>query len=438
MERLHEEGRTVYEYRFRRPGGDYVWLRDEMTLVRDEEGEPVEVVGVCRDVTEQRELEEQLRQSQKMEAVGRLAGGVAHDFNNLVTAITGYGELLLMEMGQDHPSRRDLEEILKAGERASSLTRQLLAFSRRQVLQPKVLDLNQVVSDVERMLRRVIGEDVDLVVEPTPGIRRVEADPGQIEQVLVNLAVNARDAMPRGGTLVVRTDEMPGDEVEVPDAEETPERWVRLRVRDTGDGIPKEVQDRVFEPFFTTKKQGEGTGLGLAMVYGIVQQSGGQIEVESGPGEGTEFTVFLPGVDKEVAPRESRDGLSLEARNGETVLVVEDEEGVRKLVRRTLESRGYEVLEASDGETARSVCLGDDCPDLVISDVVMPDMRGPELAAELEASGSELPFLFMSGYPGRERTGSLPEDARFLQKPFTAEDLLRQVQEALERETEET
>jgi two-component system cell cycle sensor histidine kinase/response regulator CckA len=393
------------------------------------------------DVTEKRSLEAQLLQSQKMESMGRLAGGVAHDFNNLLGIITGYGELLRKRVGADPRLVKYVDDIVKAADRAAGLTRQLLAFSRRQVLQPRILDLNAVVAETEKMLRRLIGEDIQLMTVLDEHVGPVRADPSQMDQVLMNLAVNARDAMPRGGRLTIETGNVVLDQAYAREhAGVEPGHYVMLAVSDTGHGMTPEVRSRIFEPFFTTKDPGKGTGLGLATVHGIVKQSEGHIWVYSEPGRGATFKVYLPRTD---AP-----GLAIEApapvpielpRGSETILLVEDEASLRELVRECLEASGYKMLEASHGTAALEV--GERHPgriDLLMTDVVMPGMSGRELAEHLRASRPEIRTLYMSGYTDDAVVlhGVLAEDMAFLQKPFTAAQLARQVREVLDRPLE--
>jgi PAS domain S-box-containing protein len=385
----------------------------------------------------EQEQADQLRQSQKMEAVGQLAGGVAHDFNNLLTAISGYSDLGLRRLGDGDPLRKNLEEIKKASTRATSLTRQLLAFSRKQMLQAKVIDLNAIVSDMDRMLRRLIGEDIDLVTFLEPASCQVKADPGQIEQVVLNLAVNARDAMPRGGKLTIETGHVYLDEtyarahVSVPSG-----HYIMLAVSDSGVGMDVETQKRVFEPFFTTKEVGKGTGLGLSTVYGIVKQSGGSIWVYSELGKGSTFKVYLP-IVKEVFESSEPKQQAAELLGGrETVLLVEDEEMVRNLSREILEMNGYRVLTAADGEQACGVCDEfEDEIDLMITDVVMPQMSGRELTERVIEKRPEMAVLFMSGYTDDAivRHGVLDDEMPFLQKPFTPDSFARKVRELLEK-----
>jgi len=390
-------------------------------------GEVVGVVGASSDLTEVKRLQQQLQQAQRMEAVGRLAGGVAHDFNNLLTGISGYAALVLDELAEGDPLRGDVEEIVKAAERAAALTRQLLAFSRKQVLQPRVVDLCAVVRGMERMLARLIGEDVALEVSCEPGLGRVKADPGQIEQVLLNLAVNARDAMPGGGTLRVELcNRGPSGEA--------PEGWVLLRVADSGTGIAADVLPHVFEPFFTTKEVGRGTGLGLSTVYGIVAQSGGRVEVRSEPGTGAAFEIALPRVEPEAEEEPGAPAAPRGAR-GETVLYVEDEDGVRALGTRTLRRLGYTVLEARDGgEALRMSERHPGAIDLLLTDVVMPRMGGKELADTLAARHAGLRVLYVSGYTGDvvARHGVMEEGRGFLEKPFSPALLAERVRESLD------
>ncbi len=377
--------------------------------------------------------DEQWLQSQKLEALGRLAGGVAHDFNNLLTVILGYADLM-SRYGADDQAREVGREITKAGERAAALTRQLLAFSRRQVMQPCVLDLNGLVHNLDTMLRRLIGEDVQLTTTPHALPLRVKADPGQLEQVLTNLVVNARDAMPKGGRLLIATAEVPAPIDATRPTGAT--GFALLTVTDSGCGMEAHVLKRLFEPFFTTKEVGKGTGLGLAMVYGIVQQSGGRIEAASEPGRGSTFRVYLPlthELDRSPAPRAAP---TAPAEGTETVLLVEDEEAVRQLARRTLQSQGYNVLEAGDGVAALTVCQRHlRSIDLVVTDVVMPELGGVDLVQRLRTVRPQLKVLYMSGYTDSTvlRHGIVESEANYLQKPFTPDLLTRKVRELLDQ-----
>ena len=391
---------------------------------------------LVHDISERHALEAQLRQSQKMEAVGQLAGGVAHDFNNLLTVIRVHGELLLDTITPDSPLYEDIEAIQRAAGRASSLTRQLLAFSRKQLLQPRVLDLNAVLSGLEPMLRRLISEDIRLVTRTAPSLGRISADAGQLEQVLVNLAVNARDAMPDGGTLTIETSDVVLDEAfgRRRGVAMASGRYVRLAVRDTGTGMDEATRSRVFEPFFTTKEIGRGTGLGLSTVYGIVKQSNGYVWVTSEPGKGATFEIYLPHAAG-AAPDERDPAPPAAPPGSETILLVEDEHAVRSLARRILERQGYTVLEARHGAEALRIATERAEPiDLLLTDVVMPEMSGSELARQLAAVRPGIPLLYMSGYTDDViiRRGALEPGMAFLEKPFTANALVRRVREVLD------
>jgi PAS domain S-box-containing protein len=386
---------------------------------------------------ERKQLEEQLRQSQKMEAIGQLAGGVAHDFNNLLTIINGYSEIIQTQLPPSNPVSGLVAEIAQAGTRAASLTRQLLAFSRKAVVEPRVLDLNAVVGDLEKLLRRLIGEDVELATVPDPALGSVLVDPGQVEQVLMNLAINARDAMPRGGKLTIETANAELDVTctqAVPDARPGP--YVLLAVSDTGVGMDEAVMAHLFEPFFTTKSPGRGTGLGLATVYGIVKQSGGHVAVYSEVGHGTTFKIYLPRVaDGPVATR-SHFGATRAATGTETVLLAEDEGAVRALARHVLKMHGYAVLEAGHGREALRIADDHLGPiHLLVTDVVMPEMGGRQLADELAARRAGTRVLYLSGYTDDAivRHGVLQAESAFLQKPFTPTALVQKVREVLDR-----
>ncbi len=407
-------------------------------IARDElDGSIFDEVFV-EDITERRGLEHQLRQSQKMEAIGRLSGGIAHDFNNLLGVIIGYSELVEEQLPLNDPLRARAIEIKKAGHRAASLTRQLLAFSRQQVLEPRILNLNAVVVDVENMLQRVIGEDIELVTGLDGDLGSVKADPGQIEQVIMNLAVNARDAMPNGGSLTIETTNVELDEVYARGHSPSIRgAFVMLAVTDTGTGMDADTQARIFEPFFTTKELGKGTGLGLATVYGVVKQSDGHIWVYSEPGKGTTFKIYLPRV---FAPAEKvfhRDAPSQLAVGTETILLVEDEEALRTLTRDLLLECKYQVIEARDGIHALE--LAAKCEGrihLLLTDVVMPKLGGPALAEQLILKHPEMKVLYMSGYTGRSAVsgGLVSVEAGVLAKPFTREALTRKVREVLDAE----
>jgi two-component system, cell cycle sensor histidine kinase and response regulator CckA len=397
---------------------------------------------LAHDMTKRREAEEalqrseeQLRQSQKLEAVGRLAGGIAHDFNNLLTVITGYSDLLLRRSGHDEAARSKIEEIRKAAERAASLTRQLLAFSRKQVLEPRVLDLTETVANMDKMLKRLIGEDIHLVTMLEPNLKKVSADPGQIEQVIMNLAVNARDAMPHGGKLTIETRNVYLDAAYARShLSVRPGQYVMLAVSDTGHGMDAATQERIFEPFFTTKEVGKGTGLGLSMVYGILKQSGGNIWVYSEPGHGTTFKVYVPVVEEDVSAEPEASAPKTQ-KGTETILLVEDEEIVRNLLRDILEMEGYEVIVAENGQDALQACARQrEQIHLLMTDVVMPGMSGRELVAQLTGQCAGLKVLYMSGYTDDAivRHGVLDEGVAFLQKPFTPDAATRKVREVLD------
>ena len=384
--------------------------------------------------------EEQLRQSQKMEAVGQLAGGVAHDFNNLITVITGYCQLLLKTLEPDTMPRQNVQEIMRAGDRAAVMVRQLLTFSRRQVVEPQVIDLGEVIADIDKMLRRVIGEDVELIIAPGTELDRVETDPGQMEQVIMNLAVNARDAMPDGGRLIIETANVELDPAYADQhAGVRPGPHVMLAVSDTGTGMDAETRARIFEPFFTTKERGKGTGLGLSTVYGIVKQSNGHIGVYSEPGAGTTFKIYLPRTDAESRPEErSLPEVEEELDGSEAILVVEDDETVRQLVQRALEERGYSVRVAQDGDEGLRIGAREgEKIDLLLTDVIMPGLRGYQLAEQLLAGRPDLKVLYMSGYTDRafsaqELKGT---NADFLAKPIVPDDMLRKIRGLLDRES---
>jgi signal transduction histidine kinase len=380
-------------------------------------------------------LEDQLRQAQKMEAVGRLAGGIAHDFNNLLTVIKGHNELIAEKLGTLNPAHNSLSQVKKAADRASSLTHQLLAFSRMQVLQPRVLDLNSLIADVSKMLPMLIGEDIELTFRPGERLARVKADPSQMEQVILNLAVNARDAMPDGGKLTIRTQNVFLDaEYARTHPPTEPGRYVLLVVADTGSGMDVQTKARIFEPFFTTKELGKGTGLGLATVYGVVKQSGGYIWVDSAPREGTRFEIFLPQSAESSEPILQKELSSSVAGTG-TVLLVEDEEGVRDLALEFLRTDGYRVLVAKDGSEALEMVERErESIHVLVTDVVMPKMRGTELAQRLKRFLPGLKIVYMSGYLQHESRTPSHEDSAFLQKPFSRETLLRSVREVLGNE----
>jgi len=431
-----ERGLFHIEHRIVRPDGSVRFVDEEAEVVCDAAGQAVQMVGTVQDMTERRQLEGQFRQAQKMEAVGRLAGGIAHDFNNLLTVIAGYSDMMLSRLAADDPLRAHVSEIRSAGDRAASLTRQLLAFSRQQVLAPQVLDLNAVVANMDKMLRRLIGEHIDLVTVCEKPLWRVKADPGQLEQVIMNLAVNARDAMPKGGKLTLETAnvELSGAYARAHVAVK-PGRYVMLAVSDTGCGMDAETQSHLFEPFFTTKERGKGTGLGLSTVYGIVKQSGGNVWVYSEPGRGTTFKVYLPLVDEPLEDLRPVEARAVPVRGTETVLVVEDEVSVRSLVRGVLESHGYRVLEACHGADALAISDQHGGPiHLLLTDVVMPEMSGRDLASRVVPRRPGIRVLYMSGYTDDAivHNGVLDAGTAFLQKPFTPDALAHKVREVLD------
>ena len=421
--------RFVIEFRFRHLDGRYVWLRDEKRVMQDAAGRVTEVVGSWTDITSRVELEEQFRHAQKMEAVGRLAGGVAHDFNNVLTVIQGYGGALLDDILSPDEVRDSATQICLAADRATALTRQLLAFSRKQTLVTQLVDVAQLVKGVERLLHRLIGEDVTLTTTVTPDTPRVKGDPGHLEQVLINLAVNARDAMPEGGSLTLVT-----SRAEVAPAPGRPGGTVaRIVVSDTGRGMTPEVRARVFEPFFTTKEAGRGTGLGLSIVFGVVHQMGGTIDLWSEPGHGARFTIDLPVAGDDLTLAGGAETRVPDAVGTETVLVVEDEEPVRHIARVALEARGYHVVAASTG--AEGLALADDTEvDLLLTDVVMPGMSGREVATALLAKYPSVKVLYMSGYfdDAHVRAQLAEAQASVLQKPFTPRALAAKVRQVLD------
>lgn len=430
------------QWRLKHIDGTWKFFDAVENWIYDLDDRPQRAIVVSRDLTERkvaekalRDSEEQLRQAQKLEAIGQLAGGVAHDFNNLLTVITGYSDLLLKRIAEGDSNRSRVEEIKLAAERASSLTRQLLAFSRKQVLQPKLFDLNTLVSDMGKMLQRLIGEHIELTTALTKDAIQINADPGQIEQVLMNLVVNARDAMPDGGRITIETAHIQIDQTYASSHLAVhPGPYVMLAVSDTGFGIDPETRKHIFEPFFTTKEQGKGTGLGLSTVYGIVKQSGGNIWIYSEPGQGTTFKVYLPKVGDEANLTRAHIEPAITLRGTETILLVEDERQIRELAHEFLSESGYKVLACSNGNEALHVI--DDYPDevhLVVTDVVMPQMSGRELAERITATSPGTKVLFMSGYTNDAivRHGVLNPGTWFIQKPFTPDALGQKVRQVL-------
>ncbi|HXM34637.1 MAG TPA: PAS domain S-box protein, partial [Pyrinomonadaceae bacterium] len=432
MRKLAGESVTAYELELLAKDGHRIAVEVNSRLVFHN-GTPIGVQGIYRDVTERKQLEDQLRQAQKLEAVGQLAGGVAHDFNNLLTVIGGYSDLVSRRLPEDSPFLTSMAEIKKAGDRASALTRQLLAFSRKQILQPVVLDLNGVVSNLEKMLRRLIGEDIELLTITEPHLCRVKADAGQIEQVVINLIVNARDAMPSGGKLTVQTANVALSEEQnhVPC---TPGNYIMLAVSDTGTGMDAETQSHIFEPFFTTKASDKGTGLGLSTAYGIVKQSGGQIWVSSEIGKGTTFKIYLPQVD-EALDAAVLDDAQPAPHGTETILLVEDEEQVRQIAQQILIALDYKVLAATNGHEALAVAQQyEGNIDLAITDVVMPQLNGRELIERLAPLRPNMKVLYMSGYTDDAivRHGLMDERLEFIQKPFAPDAFARKIRHVLD------
>jgi two-component system cell cycle sensor histidine kinase/response regulator CckA len=432
------------QYRMIARDGTTVWVSDESVIVRDESGSPLYYRGVLIDITDLKEaefahqrLEEQLRQSQKMDAIGRLAGGVAHDFNNLLSVILNFSHFVLEDLDETDPRRNDVVEILRAGERAASLVHQLLTFSRKEIVSPTVLNLNDVVADIEKLLRTTIGEQITLETSLATDLWPSKADRGQLEQVVTNLAVNARDAMPDGGKLVIRTRNLSNAAAEMPRAL-APGRYVCLEVEDTGAGMSPDTLTQAFEPFFTTKARGHGTGLGLSTVYGIVQQAKGHVTAQSAPGRGSTFLVYLPATeDAALAPAQASSATAGGGK-GQTILVVEDEDGVRNVVERILEKSGYDVLVAASGEEAMAISDSHAGPiDALLTDVVMPQMSGKELATKLSATRDGIKVMLMSGYTdeiaSRTHDPDDPTRDNFVSKPFRGEELLTKLERILAR-----
>lgn len=422
------------EFEWKRRDGSSVVVRLSGRPVVNREGNVVSFEVMAENVTERRALEEQLRHAQKMEAIGRLAGGVAHDFNNLLMVIIGYTELLRENLPKDGDQRGYADAVWNAGKKATLLTSQLLAFSRKQVISPRVLDLNAVLQEVDRMLPRLIGEDVQLSIVQGANLATVKADPGQMEQVIMNLCVNARDAMPRGGKLTIETDTVKIDtDTARRIGASSPGTFVMLSVTDNGAGMDAQTQSRIFEPFFTTKEKGKGTGLGLATVYGIVKQSGGYITVESELGRGSRFDVYLPAIERSADSKTPIVATELPSRGSETVLLVEDEDAVRSLVREVLRGRGYQVLEAQKSAEALEICNTHPGPiDLLVTDVVLPQISGRALAQQLNPARPEMKVLYISGYTDDKMLQHGIPGAAFLQKPFSSDVLARTVRNMLD------
>ncbi|MDI7259232.1 MAG: PAS domain S-box protein [Thermodesulfobacteriota bacterium] len=426
------------ESRYVRKDGGTVWGLQNVSIVRNGKGRFQFTIHMIEDITERKRLETHFLQSQKMETLGRLAGGIAHDFNNILTVIKGYSQLSLIELHNGHPLRGNIEEINKATERAEALTHQLLAFSRRQVMEMKVIDLNLLIRDLEKMLRRVIGEDIELNTVLAKDLGRIKTDPGHIEQMMLNLTVNARDAMPGGGKLTLEITNVEVNEDYIRHhIGVMPGRYVMISVSDTGCGISPEVRERIFEPFFTTKGKEKGTGLGLSTVYGIVKQSGGNIWVYSEPGQGTTFKIYLPRVDEEVEYLPAREEDDLLPKGNETVLFVEDDPSVRELAARVLREQGYNVLEATDGIEAMHMARNymRKKIHLLLTDMVMPQMSGNELVELCKTLHPETKILYISGYTDTAIThhAKLKPGTPFLQKPFSPIDLAKKVRDVLDQ-----
>jgi PAS domain S-box-containing protein len=426
------------EKRFIRKDGGVVWCQLNVSFIRGGQEERPFIICMVEDITERKRLETQFFQSQKMETIGRLAGGIAHDFNNLLTVIKGYTQLSLNHIQEGDPCRENIEEIKSAAERAAELTNQLLTFSRRQILDMKVLDLNTIVRGLEKMTGRIIGEDIEMLTVLDDHLGRVKTDPGQIEQVILNLVVNARDAMPAGGKLAIETANVVLDDTYArTHIGVTPGSYVMLSVSDTGCGISPEIKELIFEPFFTTKEEGKGTGLGLSTIYGIVKQSGGSIWVYSEPGRGTTFKIYLPRVEEETGAPPVQDDTDHLPMGKETVLLVEDDPSLRALAARVLRYQGYKVLEATNGHEAIGIARENvqEKIDLLLSDVVMPHMGGRELVKRMKTLHSEVRVLFISGYTEHAITyhAGLKPGTPFLQKPFSPTALAKKVREVLDQ-----
>jgi PAS domain S-box-containing protein len=424
---------SPYEYQFLTKGGEIKWAMESVSTTSFN-GKKASI-GYFMDITERRRLVDQLSRAQRMEAIGILAGGIAHDFNNLLTALLGYGELMKMDLDKKDPHYQYTEEIIKTATQGSNLTQQLLAFSRKQILQPRVININDLVANMERLLRRLIGEDIELVTEIDPDLGAVRADKGQMEQIIMNLAVNARDAMPQGGKLTIETADAFLDETyEQRHVEVKPGPYVMLAVSDNGIGMDEATRSHIFEPFFTTKTLGQGTGLGLATVYGIVRQSGGYIWVYSEPGQGTTFKIYLPRVDEPLDASELKPPIVTDLKGRDTILVVEDDKTLREVICKGLKKFGYGVLEAANGGEALLICEKRKGPiDLILTDVVLPQMSGRELVERLEAMRPGIKVLYMSGYTENAivNNGILKENVGFLQKPFKVNILVLKIREIM-------
>jgi PAS domain S-box-containing protein len=433
-----EKDHYQIEKRYLRKNGEVVWGRLKVSLSSGLRGSSPYTIHMIEDITGWKQLEMQFLQSQKMETVGQLAGGIAHDLNNLFTILSGYSQLSLLEINEDHPLRGNLEEIRRTTERAAQLTHQLLAISRRQVLDMRVVDLNQLLQGLEKMLRRIIGEDIELILDLKTDLGKVKIDPGQTEQMILNLVVNARDAMPNGGKLIIETHHVELDEAYARSHFNViPGRYILLAVTDTGCGMSPEVKEKIFDPFFTTKGKGKGTGLGLSTVYGIVKQSGGYIWVYSELHRGTTFKIYLPCVDGEADDLSSQEKIGNFPQGDETILLVEDEDSLRSLTAKVLRDQGYTVLEAANGNEAMRLAheLAHQKIHLVVTDLVMPQMGGKELVEQFKLLHFDARTLFISGYTDgiMIHQASLEPGTPFLQKPFSPMELVRKVREVLDQ-----
>jgi two-component system, cell cycle sensor histidine kinase and response regulator CckA len=432
-----QDRHVVDEKRYRRRDGTFMWARVNMSVHRDADGQSQHFISLIEDITEWRALEAKVRQANKMDAIGRLASGVAHDFNNLLTVILGFAELMTADAAMADRNVSELSEIIKAAQRATGLTKQLLAFSRQQVLHAAPLDVNELITEMTGMLARLIGEHIQIAMALAPNLSLALADRSQLEQVVMNLVVNARDAMPDGGSVTIETADVELENSSFHEESIMHGQYVMLAITDTGGGMSKETQRRLFEPFFTTKQTGTGTGLGLSTTYGIVKQSKGYIWVYSESGRGTTFKVYLPRTDRDVPLQACSPVAATPVRRAsETVLLVEDELGVRRLAKRILDDAGYRVLEATDGDEAETLfAQHTDSIDLLVTDVIMPGCGGPELLGRLQVRAPRLRVLYMSGYTEQSvaHRAGIARGLPFLQKPFTAAQLVRQVREAMDR-----
>lgn len=425
-----------YEMQLHKLDGTPIFVTANVIGKFNKQNALIEIKGYLYDVTHHKRTEEQFWLAQKMEAIGRLAGGVAHDFNNMLSVINGYSDLVMHRLPKEHPLQKDIAMIFQAGKKAEALTRQLLAFSRRQIMQPKVISLNFLVDELEKMLRRLIGEDIELITKKYSDLGAVKADPTQMEQVILNLAVNSRDAMPKGGKLIIETRNVSfSSDLELERVTMLAGEYVLLSVTDTGVGMDEKTRVNIFEPFYTTKEKGKGTGLGLSTVYGIIKQSGGYIWVYAEPGKGTTFKIYLPRVDEKIEDAVIRKSPPETLKGNETILLVEDDQGVREVSQMILSQFGYSVLTASDGETALKIIEDNGSKiKLMITDLVMPGMSGKELTDKLSQSGNGLKVLYLSGYTDEAILdhGILNKGINFLPKPFGTQELLQKVREILD------